>query len=164
MDYKVIRTRSRRLSLKLSADGEIIVRAPWFVPDSEIRNFVEKHADWVEAARSNPMNVQISPERERELRKQARLVITSEVEKYSKIMKLYPTGIRITSARTRFGSCSAKNSLSFTWRLMLYPKAAVEYVVVHELAHIKHKNHGADFLALVKKTLPDYERRKALLK
>ena len=79
-------------------------------------------------------------------------------------MGLHPTGLRITSARTRFGSCSAKNSICFSWRLMQYPDAAVDYVVVHELAHIREKNHGRAFYALVEQFLPDWRERRALLK
>lgn len=90
--------------------------------------------------------------------------IPPKVRHYSTIMGLRPTGIRITSARTRFGSCSGKNSLCFSWRLMGYPEEAVDYVVVHELAHIVHKNHGPDFWALVGQYMPDYKRRRALLR
>ena len=90
--------------------------------------------------------------------------IPPKVRHYAAIMGLRPTGIRITSARTRFGSCSGKNSLCFSWRLMEYPEEAVDYVVVHELAHIVHKNHGPDFWALVGQHMPDYKRRRALLR
>ena len=79
-------------------------------------------------------------------------------------MGVQPTGVRITSARTRFGSCSGKDSLCFSWRLMQYPEDAVDYVVVHELAHIVHKNHGPYFWALVGQYMPDYKRRRALLR
>ena len=79
-------------------------------------------------------------------------------------MGLTPAGISITGAEKRFGSCSGKNRLCFSWRLMLYPPEAVDYVVVHELAHIRHKNHGRDFYALVASILPDYRQREALLR
>jgi predicted metal-dependent hydrolase len=79
-------------------------------------------------------------------------------------MGLRPAGVKITSAAKRFGSCSAKNSLCFSWRLMRYPEAAIDYVIVHELAHIRHKNHGRDFYTLIGAVLPDYRERKKLLK
>ena len=79
-------------------------------------------------------------------------------------MGVRPTGIRITAARTRFGSCSAKNRLCFSWRLMDYPDAVIDYVVVHELAHIVHKNHGPRFWELVERYMPDYKRRRAMLR
>ena len=86
------------------------------------------------------------------------------MQHYAKLMTLYPTGLKITSARTRFGSCSGKNSICFSWRLMDYPESAIDYVVVHELAHIAHKNHGPQFWALVERYLPDYRARRAMLR
>ena len=79
-------------------------------------------------------------------------------------MGLKPTSVKITSAKGRFGSCSAKNGLCFSWRLMAYPERAVRYVVVHELAHIAHHNHSPAFYALVEKYMPDYKERQKLLK
>ena len=72
--------------------------------------------------------------------------------------------IKITSAKTRFGSCNPQNGICFSWRLMLYDRRAVEYVVVHELAHIKQKNHSAAFYAEINKVMPDYKRRRELLR
>lgn len=79
-------------------------------------------------------------------------------------MNLYPTALKITSAKTRFGSCSGKDSICFSYLLMRYPDEAIDYVVVHELAHIKHKNHSKAFYTLIEKYLPDYKEREKLLK
>ena len=79
-------------------------------------------------------------------------------------MQLFPTAVKINFAKTRFGSCSSKNSINFSAFLMLFPLEAVDYVVVHELAHIKYKNHQKEFYALVEKYMPDYKKRMALLK
>lgn len=72
-----------------------------------------------------------------------------------------PAGITITAARTRFGSCSGKNRLSFSLYLMAYPEAAIEYVVVHELAHIRHHDHSPAFYREVEAYLPDWRARRA---
>ena len=79
-------------------------------------------------------------------------------------MGLVPQGVKITSAKTRFGSCSAKNSLCFSYLLLCYPMEAVDYVVVHELAHIRFKNHKKEFYALIEACMPDYKQRRMLLK
>ena len=86
------------------------------------------------------------------------------VDYWSDIMGLTPTGLKITSARTRFGSCSGKNSLCFSWRLMQYPREAIDYVVVHELAHIRHHDHSPAFYALIERYMPDWRERMKLLK
>ena len=82
---------------------------------------------------------------------------------YSEQMGLYPTQVRITGARTRFGSCSSQGHICFSWRLMQYPPEAIDYVVVHELAHLRYMNHGAEFYALIARYLPDWKARRALL-
>lgn len=79
-------------------------------------------------------------------------------------MGLRPAGITITGARTRFGSCSSKRRISFSFRLMQYPPEAIDYVVVHELAHLRHMNHSAQFYALIEQYMPDYKVRRAMLK
>ena len=80
------------------------------------------------------------------------------------LMGLRPAGITITGARTRFGSCSSKRRISFSFRLMQYPPEAIDYVVVHELAHLRHMNHSAQFYALIEQYMPDYKVRRAMLK
>ena len=93
---------------------------------------------------------------------QPKVAVSCELEEPPRGSAL--TGIRITSARTRFGSCSGKNSLCFSWRLMEYPEEAIDYVVVHELAHLRYMNHGAEFYALIARYLPDWKTRRALLR
>ena len=94
----------------------------------------------------------------------AKEYLPDRVAYYSGLMGVTPTGITVTGAKKRFGSCSGKNSLCFSWRLMRYPSEAIEAVVVHELAHIRHKNHSTAFYAEVERWLPDYKKRIQLLK
>ena len=79
-------------------------------------------------------------------------------------MHLYPSSVKVTSAKKRFGSCSAKNSLCFSLYLFDYPDKAIDYVVVHELAHIKEHNHSKRFWRVVENYLPDYKERDKVLK
>ena len=99
-----------------------------------------------------------------ELIRLAKETLPGKVEHYGRIMGLRPTGLTITGARKRFGSCSAKNRICFSWRLMQYPEEAVDYVVVHELAHIRHKDHSRNFYACVEEVLPDWRERRQLLR
>ena len=96
--------------------------------------------------------------------KLAREQLPKKLEYWAAVMGLAPAGLSITGARTRFGSCSAQNRISLSWRIMQYPEAAIDYVVVHELAHIKEKNHSDRFYAIVEQYLPDYLERHKLLK
>ena len=72
--------------------------------------------------------------------------------------------VRISEARSRWGSCSADNRLAFSWRLMIAPPAVIDYVVVHELAHLREKNHSPRFWDLVGEICPDYRERRRWLK
>ena len=96
--------------------------------------------------------------------RRAKEELPGKVAKYSAIMGLYPTGLTVTGAEKRFGSCSAKNRICFSWRLMGYPDAGIDYVVVHELAHIRHKDHSKAFYACVEQVLPDWRERRKLLR
>ena len=79
-------------------------------------------------------------------------------------MGLFPTGVKITSAQKRLGSCSYKNSLCFSYKLMQFPQDVIDYVVVHELAHIEHKNHSNDFYELISQYIPDYKDKIFVIK
>jgi predicted metal-dependent hydrolase len=86
------------------------------------------------------------------------------ISHYSKKLKVYPTKIRITNAKTRWGSCSENDGLNFSWRLALADEDMIEYVAVHELAHILEHNHSPRFWAIVAETLPDYRERQLKFK
>lgn len=93
----------------------------------------------------------------------AEVVIQKRVAYYSLRMGLTPRCVKVNGAKKRWGSCSSENSLNFSWRLVLAPYAAVDYVVVHELAHIAQHNHSARFWQVVARELPDYKSRIDLL-
>ena len=97
-------------------------------------------------------------------KKQARALLTERVEFFAHAQGFKVKKIRISSARTRWGSCSAKGTLSFTWRLVMAPPDVIDYVVVHELCHLKELNHSKAFWAQVEAILPDYKTRRKWLK
>lgn len=167
--YTLVRSRRRTLSLEVTRTGQVVVRAPLRASKRVIDEFVQSRQDWLRThlarqARYLAEHPEPTAQEEARLKALAREVIPQRVAHFSARMGLTPTGVKITSAKTRFGSCSAKNSLCFSWRLMAYPMDAVDYVVVHELAHIVHKDHQAGFYRLVESVLPDYRRRQALLR
>lgn len=92
-------------------------------------------------------------------RRQARQVFTERVAFYARQIGLQPQKLRISSARTRWGSCSSRGTLSFTWRLVMAPLPVIDYVVVHELCHLQVRNHSKDFWNKVRAIMPDYKER-----
>ena len=150
MEYRVIRSKRRSLAIEVTRDGEVLVRVPYLTLNSTIKELVESHEKWilktVEHQKQKAQNRQeLSSAQIAELKLIAAEYLPKRVEAYSKITGLCPTAIKITSAKTRFGSCSGKNSICFSCRLMQYPPEAIDYVVLHELAHIRHHNHSKNF-------------------
>ena len=90
--------------------------------------------------------------------------ITQRVNHYCQITGLTYQSIRVNEARTRWGSCGYKNTLNFTWRLIMAPPRVVDYVVIHELMHLKQKNHSSKFWAEVYQMVPDYKQDERWLK
>ena len=97
-------------------------------------------------------------------REQARAVLTDRVSFYTQQYGFKQMQIHITAARTRWGSCSTRGSLNFTWRLVQAPLEIIDYVVVHELCHTKEHNHSRAFWMQVARILPDYQKRRKWLK
>lgn len=168
LNYTVKRSYRKTVGLEVKRDCTVLVRAPYGMSGAEIDKFVTKYSGWIEeklsAVRKRAELDEQIDANEEGLRLTAKERIPRLVSEYSDIMGLKPTSVKITSAKGRFGSCNAKNGLCFSWRLMAYPMPAIEYVVVHELAHIKHHNHSAAFYALIERYMPNYRSRRALLR
>ncbi len=169
MEYKTVYSDRRTLSLQITKTGEVIVRAPRRTQATRIEEFVRSHADWIEKKISEVKGrLERYPEPSEgeltELTKMAKMVLPSRVEYFASIMGVRPQKISVNRAKTRFGSCSSKGNLNFSCRVMRYPTEAIDYVVVHELAHLKHFNHSRAFWAFVESVLPDYRERKRLFR
>jgi predicted metal-dependent hydrolase len=167
--YQLKRSARKTLAIEITRTGELLVRAPSRLPQAEIDRFLARKEEWIEVRLAQQQarlaaHPEPTPEKEALLRRIAEDFLPLRTAYYGQIMGLSPEGVRITGAKNRFGSCSAKNRICYSYRLMQYPTEAVDYVVVHELAHLVHKNHGPDFYRLVGSILPDYRAREALLK
>jgi predicted metal-dependent hydrolase len=97
-------------------------------------------------------------------RQQARKIIKERVTTYANGYGFEYQGLKITSAKTRWGSCSVKGSLNFSWRLILAPLEQVDYVIVHELVHTIHHNHSEQFWSKVEDIMPDFRERQKWLR
>lgn len=169
--YNIIRTKRKTLSIEVNEALEVIVRSPIKTEGKEIAAFVNSNTGWIDEQLlkmkkrlSSPMLMTLTVMQENELRERAKLFLPKRVRLYSEKMQLFPAGVKITSAQKRFGSCSAKNNLCFSFRLMMYDLPEIDYVIVHELAHIKHKNHSGDFYKLIEAYLPNYRQAVKMLK
>lgn len=94
----------------------------------------------------------------------AKQVIVDRTKYFAEQMSVVPASIRVNNAKTRWGSCSSKKRLNFSWRLIMADDDLIDYVVVHELAHMSEMNHSEKFWSIIENILPDYKLRKARLK
>ena len=97
-------------------------------------------------------------------KKKAKIHFRQRVDFYSRELNLRAKSVKITSANKRWGSCSADNNLSFGFRLIMAPQDIIDYVIVHELMHIKEKNHSAAFWKLIEVVMPEYKVHRRWLK
>lgn len=167
--YELIRSRRRTLALEITGEGRLLVRAPNRLSKAKIDAFVDAHTAWIEkhleiqrqkAALRPPAPTEAEIEA---LKARAKELLPPKIAYWGEKMGVAPTGFKVTTARRRYGSCSGKNSLCFSCFLMNCPEEAVELVVVHELCHIREKNHGPRFYALLERYLPDWRERKKRL-
>jgi predicted metal-dependent hydrolase len=96
--------------------------------------------------------------------KKARAELPLRLEFWSRRMGLQPSKVSIRGQSTRWGSCSGRGEIALNWKLLCAPSAVVDYVIVHELAHLQHMNHSPRFWALVAEILPSYRDLKLWLR
>lgn len=172
ISYELTRRRVRNLNLRVRADGTVAVSAPYRVPLGRIDAFVAERADWVRAARARVAARQAERGAEPPLPERADAVRQMQAlcaRYYPLFADTCPGGqmprVAVRDTRAQWGSCSLKTgTLSFARRLCIMPQAAQEYVVVHEFCHFAHPNHSPAFWAAVEQVMPDFRRRRKLLK
>ncbi|HAC60683.1 MAG TPA: metal-dependent hydrolase [Lachnospiraceae bacterium] len=172
MNIAVIRSRRRTLALQVRQSGEVVVRAPLFVREQEVRRFVEEHLAWIEKqqrklACAAEQRREIQPLSKAELSgltEQARRDLTERARLFAPRVGVTYGRISIRHQKTKWGSCSSKGNLNFNCLLMLAPEAVRDYVVVHELCHRKQMNHSEAFWAEVERVLPEYRQARKWLK
>ncbi len=173
-EYNVEVRRSKRKSaaIKITADMQIVVFVPLYVSDNEIERMVISKSKWID---EHMLKVQstidersklekITSEQIKELADQAVEYIPKRVKYYAEKENFVYNKITIKNLVSRWGSCSTKGNLNFNCLLMLTPDYVIDYIVVHELCHLREMNHSEKFWAEVEKIMPDYQRAELWLK
>lgn len=173
-DIRVVRSGRRSVALQIDGDLRLTVRAPYRMPDREIRNFLEEKSSWIEKnmrrmeRRQAELRVEpselLTVEQLRTLAKEAAEYIPERVAFYASQAGVSYGRITIRNQRSRWGSCSSRGNLNFNCLLMLTPPEIIDYVVVHELCHRREMNHSPLFWREVERILPDYKARRKWLK
>lgn len=211
MDYTILRSRRKTVSLEITPEGKVLVRAPLRCPKTYIDGFVQSKESWIrkhtllvhryqeqqkafhprmlehigfcgtqlqvvpgERLMLDKRNLrlympdatveQLLPAMEKLYKKEALPWLQERMDEWTKIMGISYKTLRFSTARKRWGSCSVEGDIRITWMLMMAPPEAIDYVLVHELAHRRVFNHSAAFWAVVARYMPDYPQRKQMLK
>jgi predicted metal-dependent hydrolase len=149
-EYEIIFSKRKTLSLQVNADGKVIVRAPLRTGKKYIEDFVAEHEVWIARAKAKVENKKYSlkealPEEEKALRKRAKEILPGKVRHYAALAGVSPGRITVTGARTRFGSCSGKNNISFSSWVCIY----IVYIIAvrtNTLSNIFYNIYGSIFI------------------
>ena len=216
IEFAVMRSKRKSLSIAIQPDGNLLVKAPFFMSDDEIVKWVKTKTGWIvrqrakilEQQQQNPPKQYVTGEKflylgkeyELEVRisegragmvgivddkmilfakkddsavvqkiltnwydKQAKALIPKRVRYYAEQMGETFVNITIKNQKKRWGSCSSARNLNFNYRLVMAPQEVMDYVVVHELCHLRQMNHSAAFWKEVEMVLPDYKVHKKWL-
>lgn len=167
---EVVRSSRKTTAIQVVSSRRVVVRAPHRAPAAAIERAVEARSGWImsalerQAARERsggPMPTELEFESWRQL---AKTDLPARVHRWAPMVGCAPSRIHIRNQATRWGSCSSSGTLSLNLQLMRFPDWVRDYVVVHELAHLVHPNHGPDFWALVARTFPSHREARALLR
>ena len=164
IEYQLSFSKRRSVALQITDDAELRVRAPFKTPQKVIEDFIIKKMKWIEKHlnRAREHKDRILQIRQNSYpvsyyKKQAKHLIPVRVKALSALTGFAHKGIKLTSGRKRFGSCSSKDCLTFSWRLLLAPENVLDYVIIHELAHTVEKNHSKKFWDKIEVLMPGYK-------
>jgi predicted metal-dependent hydrolase len=208
---RIIRSRRRTISLEITKEAALVVRAPMRTPETYIHSLIEQKRAWIEKKIAEIRSRPAPPERRfvrggeflflgkmypleviedsdagislsdrfylgkkrlPEVRgllqawyvEKAAAIVPVRVAGFAAILDYRPKKIRISDTRRRWASCSTSGTLSFCWRLIMAPPEVIDYVIVHELVHIRQPDHSNRFWEKVGQAMPDYERHREWLR
>lgn len=205
----IVRSKRKTLAFVIDKNGDLIVKAPKWISNQEIMDYVQKKQDWI-IKKSQLMKEKTDKVKSLEIKDgeqiffqgstyrirmavcakikleeneikipnlkmakqllvdwykmQAKTIIPPRVLKIAHQVGVAPAEIKINSAKSRWGSCSAKQRVNFSYHLVMCPEKVIDYVIVHELCHINHMNHSKDFWQNVEEIMPDYKEQENWLK
>jgi predicted metal-dependent hydrolase len=136
---------------------------PTWMPNDEIQRIVDAHREWIARARAKQRpRLRLDPRHvsEVEARRAVRELVAMVIAEEAPELGVEVQRVQIRDQRSRWGSCSTRGTLSFNWRLVLAPFEVLDYIVVHELCHLRVPNHSRRFWKLVEARRPDWRAQR----
>lgn len=160
IEYSVIKTRRRKTS-QIMVDGhQVIVRTPATKNNSEIKKIVESKAQWIF---KKQLEFRKRSDRDYIPEKYTKRFLIKRVNHYAEKLGIFPSKINIKKMQTRWGSASKDNVINLNEFLLKAPKDSIDYVILHEICHLRFRNHSHNFWKLIRKLMPNYEEGKRWL-
>ena len=165
-----VSNKAKSIRLAIHQDGEFVVTKPPLVPILFVEHFLKTKSAWIlkhlEKIEKNPKTILSKNSRKDFLlyKEQARVLAEERLRYFNRHYGLTWKSIAIRNQKTRWGSCSKKGALSFSYKIALLPQALSDYIIVHELCHLGQFNHSPKFWALVAETIPDYKNIRKQMK
>ena len=166
-------TRARRMRITVRCDASVMVTAPYFFPRHKVEKFLLEKARWILRKveyfkKIGNSRVALSGRsRAGEYKKLKHQAVAFVKEKIAEINKCYNFSFNrvcIKNHKSRWGSCSKKGNLNFNYKIIHLPIELAEYIIAHELCHLKELNHSGRFWTLVAQAVPDYKKRRLALR
>ena len=157
LEIHYVRMRqARRYVMRVRPDGALRVTIPRGGSQAEARRFADRHRDWAIRQRSKVLAAKRPPEEEKALREQAQRELTPRLLELAALHGLTVNRVTIRGQRSRWGSCSPKGHIALNFRLMLTPPDVREYILIHELMHLKQPDHSRKFWRHVEAACPGF--------
>jgi len=169
---QVVRKNVRNMNLRIRRDGTVSVSVPLTMSDRATVRFLKDRAEWIATHQAQVISQMmasssasgLTPSDEKEARVQLHMRLSELILLWEQRMNVHCTGWQIRKMKTRWGSCSVQSGrIRFAFALAFVPDDQLEYVVVHELCHLRESGHGERFKVLMTSYLPDWKSRRARL-
>lgn len=163
ISYEMIRKRIKNIYIHIK-EAKVIVTIPYKMEKEKAISVVEEKKKWIfDRVRKQKQNLKEEKmtEKELEILKQ---IVQEKIPFYAEKIGEYPNKVRIKDLNYAWGSCSTKRNISINEKLAKHSEKEIEYVILHELCHLKHMNHSKQFWSLVEENMPDYKSIRKELK
>jgi predicted metal-dependent hydrolase len=162
--YFVRQRRARRYLLRVDHDGQVRVTIPRGGSRREADAFARRHLAWIASQRARLDRPALAPDERDGLRAQAATVLPARLLELAHLHGLHVDRVSIRNQRTRWGSCGKDGHICLNWRLVRMPDAVRDYVLIHELMHLRRMDHSPAFWSLVGNACPGYQEARAWLR
>jgi len=153
--------RAKRMRLVICNNGSFVVTRPYLLSQKKVEKFIIEKANWIIKKieyfkQFKKSSFKDSRENYLKYKNNALDFVNKRIQYFNKNGDFKFNNISIRNQKTRWGSCSSKKNLNFNYKIVLLPKHIADYIIVHELCHLKEMNHSKNFWNLVAKIIPDY--------